>query len=164
MTASTIQFSSAQGSEVENTTTEGSLARKIFAANELQPGQVYSFVCGVEVVDNNSTDTLVVGVRFGSAAAPASNTACAATAAIDVADADQAVVHGTLVVQSATRAVMTVLASGADAKGTVAVYAHKTVLTIAADTAYNLDVTALWSVAHADNEVAADAFAIWRVV
>ena len=164
MTARVIQYSTAEGAEVENTTTEGSFARRIFAANELEPGAVIKFSAGVVVNDSNSTDTLTVGVRFGSSATPGSNTACAASAAIDVADADQALVDGTIIVQSATRAVMLCMVSAPDAKGTVAVYPHVTVLTIAADTAYYLDITGLWSVAHADNEAAAAALAVWRVV
>jgi len=152
------QIATGQGTEHENTTTEGSIARKIFVANELSPGKVYHFGATVEVVDNNSTDTLTLAVRFGSSSTVTSNTAVATSAAVDVADADQAVISGWIEVHSTTRAVIAIMMSEADAIGTISMKSHKAVLTIAADTAYYLDVTADWSVAHADNEVAADSF------
>jgi hypothetical protein len=158
--ARVTQIATGQGAEHENTTTEGSIARKIFVANELSVGKVYMFDCGVEVNDNNSTDTLVIAVRFGSSSTVTSNTAVATSAAVDVADADQAVVRGWITVESTTRAVISVLLSEPDAIATISAKAHKTVVTIAPNTAYYLDVTADWSVAHADNEVAADSFSV----
>lgn len=154
------QIATGQGAEHENTTTEGSIARKIFVANELSVGKVYMFDCGVEVNDNNSTDTLVIAVRFGSSSTVTSNTAVATSAAVDVADADQAVVRGWITVESTTRAVITVLLSEPDAIATISMKSHKTVVTLVPNTQYYLDVTADWSVAHADNEVAADAFSV----
>ncbi len=155
------QIASAEGAEHENTVTENYVARKTFAANELSRGKVFRGVAGVIVNDNNATDTLTLGVRFGSTSAtPASNTDCGRSAAVDSEDADQAVVTWELHVQSTTRAVLLVSVQDPDAKGTGAVTEHMTVLTIAADTVYYLDVTADWSVAHADNEVAAASFAV----
>jgi hypothetical protein len=156
-----VQLATAEGAEHENTTTENTIARKIFKANELSAGKVYNFHCGVIVNDNNSTDTLTLAVRFGTTSAtPASNTSLAASSAVDSEDADQAVVWGSIHVQTTTRAIALVYMQAPDAKGTGAVTAHMTVLTIAADTTYYLDVTADWSVAHADNEVAAACFTV----
>lgn len=164
MTMRLIQIATAEGAEHENSTTEGSLAQKAFAANELSAGKVFRGSCGVIVNDNNSTDTLTLGVRFGTDAdAPASNTDCGQSSAIDAADSDQAIVMWELHVQSTTRAVLLVDMQDPDAKGTGTITRHMTVLTIAADTAYYLDVTADWSVAHADNEVAAATFAVFEV-
>jgi hypothetical protein len=158
-----IQILEAEGVEHENTIVENVIARKTFAANELSVRKVFEGQCGVIVNDNNSTDTLTLGVRFGTTSAtPASNTDCGRSAAIDSEDADQAIVLWQLHVQSLTRAVLFVELQAPDAKGTGAITRHMTVLTIAANTEYYLDVTADWSVAHADNEVAAAAFAVFE--
>lgn len=150
----------ARGTEVENTTVEGSLARTTFAANELTAGKVYHFSGAGIVVDNNGTDALTLGLRFGTTSAtPGSNTAVAASNAVDVADSDLFAIMGTLHVVSATRAVFQGFITGADAANTEAAYAFTQVVTIAADTEYYLDWTALWGAAHADNEVAAESWA-----
>jgi len=157
-------FSTAEGTEHENTTTEGSIARHLFGAGELLPGKIYGFECGVVVNDNNSTDTLTLALRFGTSATVTSNTAIATSGAVDVADADVGLVKGTLHVQSATRIVFHVQIADPDAIGTITLDNHGPVLfTSAAETAYYLDVTADWSVAHADNEVAAMSWAVWEI-
>ena len=159
-----VTMALAEGAEHENTTTENTIARKTFKANELSAGKVYRGTCGVIVNDNNSTDTLTVGVRFGSTSAtPASNTDCGRSTAVDSEDADQSVVWWELHVQTTIRAVMFVSIQNPDAKGTGAVTQHMTVLTIAADTVYYCDVTLDWSVAHADNEAAAAAFSVIEI-
>lgn len=157
-----VQMALAAGADHENTTDEGSIARKVFAPNELSAGKVFEFECLSNVLDNNSTDTLTMAVRFGSAAAAASNTACATSGAVNAEDADMCLIRGRIHVQSATRAVMTVAMSDPDAEG-IAVKAYQQVLTIAPDTTYYLDVTADWSVAHEDNEVYAEAFAVFEI-
>jgi hypothetical protein len=160
------QFSTAEGAEHENTTTIGSIAKKTFAIGELMPGKVYGFECGVVVNDNNSTDTLTLGLTFGTnATTPGSNTAIASGGAVDVADADVGMVRGTIHVQSATRYVFHVDIADPDAVGTITLDNHGPVLfTAVANTAYTLDVSADWSVTHADNEVAAMSFAVWEIV
>lgn len=164
MTARLVQFSTAEGAEHENTIVENTIARKTFKANELSAGKIYRGTCGVIVNDNNSTDTLTVGVRFGSTSAtPASNTDCGRSTAVDSEDADQAVVWWELHVQTTTRAVMFTSIQNPDAKGTGTVTHHMTILTIAADTVYYCDVTLDWSVAHADNEAASAAFAVVEI-
>jgi hypothetical protein len=158
------QISTAEGAEHENTTTEGSIARKAFAAGELLPGKVYGFECGVVVNDNNSTDTLTLAVRFGTSSTVTSNTAIATSAAVDVADADVAIVRGTISVQSDSRLVFLVEMAEPDAIATITMKNQGPVLfASAANTAYYLDVTADWSVAHADNEVAAMSFSVWEL-
>jgi hypothetical protein len=159
-----VQMSTAEGAEHENSTTEGSIARKQFVAGELLPGKVYGFECGVIVNDNNSTDTLTLTVRFGTSSTVTSNTAIATSAAVDVADGDVAIVRGTIEVQSATRYVFRVEMAEPDAIGTITMKNQGPVLfTAAAGTAYYLDVTADWSVAHADNEVAAMSFLVYEL-
>ncbi len=159
-----IQFSTAEGAEHENTIVENTIARKVFKANELSAGKVYKGTCGIIVNDNNSTDTLTVGVRFGTTSAtPASNTDCGRSTAVDSEDADQSVTEWELHVQSTVRAVMFTKLQNPDAKGTGATTTHMTVLTIAPDTIYYCDVTLDWSAAHADNEAAAAAFAVTEI-
>jgi hypothetical protein len=159
------QFSTAEGAEHENTVTEGSIARKTFAVGELKPGKIYGFECGIVANDNNSTDTLTVLVRFGTSTTVTSNTAIATSAAVDVADADVAIVRGTIHVQSAVRMIFMVEMAEPDAIGTITMKNQGPVLfTSVADTAYYLDITGDWSVAHADNEAAAMCFSVWEIV
>jgi len=160
MSSRVIQTATAAGTAHSDSTTEASIARKIFAANELKPGQVWQFDCALRATATNSTDTLTVAVRFGSSATVTSNTACATSAAVDVANDDLSIVRGFLHVHSATRAVLTILMSDCDAEGTMAAEQYVEILTIAADTAYYLDVTADWSVASSGNSVQAEAFAV----
>jgi hypothetical protein len=145
---------SGAGSDHENTTTEGSIARKIFAAGELLAGKVYRFSCPVVVSDNNSTDTLTLAVRWGSSSTVTSNTAVYTSGAVNSEDADVSWIQGEIHVVSATQAVICILGSDPDATGTIAPKAGVSVQTIAATTAYYLDITADWSVASEDNEVA----------
>ena len=161
MSIRTLQ--AARGTEHENSTTEGSIARHTFTAGSLTPGKVYDISGGMVVVDNNSTDTLTLAVRFGSSATVTSNTACGTSNAVDVADSDFATIAAKLHVVSATRAVLSGYISAPDAANTQACYPIMQVLTIAAATTYYLDWTADWSVAHADNECAAESFAVIEI-
>jgi len=151
-----IAIATGEAAEVENTTTEGRLYGRIFAAYALQAGKLYTMRVPVIVNDNNSTDTLTLKVRFGSSSTPGSNTACGASAAIDVVDADAAVVECHLEVHSATRAIVYGMISATDAANVEKVSSFgPTVITLDNTVANYWDVTATWSVAHADNEVAA---------
>ena len=157
----------AVGTEHENTTTEGSIARKTFAAGELQPGKIYGFECSIVVIDSNSTDTLTPAVRFGTSTTVTSNTAIWAGAAVDVADADVGLISGTIHVHSATRAVINVVGTnGVDAVASLATISTSVVATLASpdSTAYYLDITLDWSVANADNEAASQSWAVWEIV
>lgn len=153
----------ARGTEHENTTVEGSIASHTFAAGSLTPGKIFDISGAMIVVDNNSTDTLTLRLRFGTSTTVTSNTACGASNAVDVADNDFAAISAKLHVVSSTRAVLSGWISGADAANAEACYPIMQVLTIAAETAYYLDWTADWSVAHADNECAAESFAVIEI-
>lgn len=160
MSLKVVQTDSAAGTAHSNSTTETSIARKIFAADELKPGQVWQFDCAVRATATNGTDTLTLAVRFGSSSTVTSNTACASSAAVDVADNDIAIVRGFLHVHSTTRAVLSITMSDCDAEGTMAMEQYVEILTIAAGTAYYLDVTADWSAASASNSVQSEAWAV----
>ncbi len=155
---SRIAALSGAGSDHENTTTEGSIARKIFAVGELLPGKVYRFSCPFIVSDNNSTDTLTMKVRWGSSSTVTSNTAVYTSGAINSEDADLGWIRGEIHVVSATQAVVAASGSDPDAIGTISPKDGLIVATIDATTAYYLDITADWSVAHEDNEVACASF------
>jgi hypothetical protein len=155
----------AVGTTHADSTTEASLARKVFSANALSPGKIFRFTGAFRVYDNNSTDTLVPRVRFGTTSAtPASNTECGVGLAVDVADDDVFLVDGYLHVQTTTRAVIYGFLTDCDAEASRLVGTFFEILTIAADTQYYLDITADWSVAHADNEVQSEAWAVYEVV
>ena len=157
----------ARGTEHENTVTEGSIAGYDFPANFWTTGKVVEFVGSLTVVDSNSTDTLLLAVRFGASTTVTSNTSLAAGAAVDVADADIATVRGTLVCRSAGSAgsfFCSINQSDADAAG-VAVKAYAAVASSIDTTAATyLDWTGDWSVAHADNEVASDLWNVYEIV
>lgn len=160
MPARLVQMSTAAGTALTNSTTETSLARKAFVANELSAGKIYEFEALIRVTAQNSTDTLAVGVRFGTSSTPGSNTAVGATTAVDAAVSDLAVVRGRIHVHSTTRAVVILTMSDADAEGTMALENYGEILTLAAGTAYNLDVTGTWSVASASNSVQCESFSV----
>lgn len=160
-----IEAITARGTEVENTTTEGSLARHTFPAGFWQEGKVVDVSASLHVVDNNSTDTLTPRIRFGASTSPGSNTEIAAGAAVDVVDDDVGLARFTITCRESTddpssvELVFAGFITSADA--TPAIVPFKTIVT-AVDTlaATYLDYTAEWSAAHADNEVAADTFEV----
>jgi len=160
----------AEGTEVENTTTEGALASHTFGANALQVGKVYMITGSCVVNDNNSTDTLTLRLRFGASAAPASNTAVVATAAIDSADGDVAVFMAFLAVRSIGTAGSvvihgTICQADAEAVGTTPMFGfHQVITSLDTTAALYLQYSAEWSVAHADNEVAATSFIVTEIV
>lgn len=163
MSARLVKMNTAAGTALSNSTTETSLAQKLFVANELSAGKIYEFEALIRVTAQNSTDTLALGVRFGSSATPGSNTACGATTAVDAAVSDLAVVRGRIHVQSTTRAVMALSMSDVDAEGTMAMENYGEILTLVAGTAYYLDITGTWSVASASNSVQCEAFSVVEI-
>lgn len=163
MSANIRTIAAAEGTEHENTTTEGSIATFAFGAGSLTPGKIYKFDGLCVVNDNNGNDTLTLLVRFGSSATVGSNTAVITSGAVDVADGDLGHVCGTIHCMSETRIVVTAQIQGPDSNGTTAVYAGGAVITIAQDTAYRLDFTADWSAAHADNECAAASWVVYEI-
>lgn len=152
----------ARGTAHTNSTTESSLASYALAAGTLTPGKLYWFSGTAIATSTNSTDTLAVGVRFGSSATVASNGGGKGPA-IDVANDDIMTVVGTLDVQSATRAVLSWVSYGPDNGSTAAGGGGSAVVTIDQSTAYRLDLTADWSVASASNSCAADSFVVIEI-
>lgn len=155
----------ADGTTHTNSTDEAVLASYTFPANSWQAGKVYEFVAACEVPDNNSTDTLTLRVRIGGTTL--TGTAIFTSGAVDSADGDIAVIRGTLVVRdadSSSTVAYAVLGSNPDA-ATIAAGAHAgTVASLDATAAIYLELTADWSVAHADNQVNSLIFNVYEVV
>jgi len=159
-----IQISSAAGTAVSNTTTETSLASWAIPAATLKPGKIYRVTGAIRSTATNSTDTLAVGVRFGTSATMSSNTQVGVSAAVDQANDDVCVVALEIHVQSATRVVVTGYLSDADAEGSKLLASIYQILTITQTDAYRLDLTATWSVANAGNSCQSESFAVVEVV
>lgn len=155
-----------QGTSHVNTTTEGNVAQYAFAANAWQVGQRYDFACTVRVIDTNSTDTLVIKARLGGTTL--TGTVIATSATVDVADADIAVITGSIYVTavgSAGTADTHTSAAGPDALAVAtALYDAATVASLDTTAILYLEITADWSVAHADNECAAFSFTVDEIV
>lgn len=158
MGARIIWMDTAAGTAHSDSTTEASIARKAFAAGELLPGTVIDFECLARATSTNSTDTLTMTVRWGTSSTVTSNTAVATSGAVDAANDDIHIVRGRLHVQTTTRAIITVYLPDPDAEGVTSVEQYSEILTIAAGTAYYLDVTADWSAASASNSVQSEAW------
>jgi len=155
-----LSFSTAAGTAHTNSTTETSIAQKLFAADELVVGKAYEWEVLARATSTNSTDTLTMRVRYGTSATVTSNTSCAATGAVDAVDDDIHTARVRLYIASATRHILTIYTGDPDAEGITAVEQYSEIFTATADTAYYLDVSADWSVAHADNSVQSE---VWNV-
>jgi hypothetical protein len=146
---SLLSVLTAAGTPVTDTTAETSMGGYTFPANFWQSGKVVKFSGLVRVIDSNSTDTLLVKVKVGS-------TAIITTAAVDVADGDVCAFSGVLACRDNPGATSTIVAQGfygpADASGTAALEFGAVVGSLNTAAALAFDVTATWSVAHADNE------------
>lgn len=165
MSARIFDVITAEGTEVENTATEGAFAETIFPAGFWQVGKVVAFHGAVIVNDNNGTDTLTGRIRFGASATPASNTAVVATSAVDSADADVMIVEGQITCRAIDASAGVLVFSGticdpdAEGQAMVSYFAVVSSLDLQSDT--YLQMTGTWSAAHADNEAAA---AQWNVI
>jgi hypothetical protein len=160
MSSNIVRMINAAGTAVSNTTTETSMATWTVAANELQPNKLYRISGSIRSTATNSTDTLVVTIRWGSSATMSSNTSVFATAAVDQVNDDVACFAIDLAVQSTTRAVVSGFISDSDAEGSKLLGSVYQILTVAKDTAYRLDITATWSVANAGNSCQAESFQV----
>lgn len=148
-----------QGGSHENSTTEGSIWRATFPPNFWQPGKIVLARGCAKVIDQNSTDTLTMSLRFGDSTTVTSNDALAVSNAVDVADNDVANFAMTLQCRDVGDGTYTVVGYGviSDADASDILLNHFATVSTAfspSDATY-LDYTADWSVAHADNEVAA---------
>jgi len=117
------------------------------------------------VADSNSTDTVVLRVRLG--ATTLTGTAIATTTAVDAADSDVCVYDIWLTVRdgdSSGTATTSVLMNDCDAVGTPADAFAVAVASLDFTAALLLEITADWSVAHADNQIAAQQFVVMEVV
>ena len=170
MSVRLIAAAIAQGTEVENTTTEGALASHTFAADTLQVGAVYMITGSAKVIDSNSTDTITPRLRFGASTTPGSNTAVAAGAAVDAADDDVQSFCAFMSVRSIGTAGVVWFhgsMSECDAAAAATTPMHgfsTTVASLDTTAALYFDYTAEWSVAHADNEVASESFVVAALV
>ena len=166
-----LTAATAQGTEVEATATEGSLAKHTFLADSLQPGKVYIITGSALVVDQNGTDEQVLRLRFGAhATLPASNTAIATTASIAVADGDVATFVCYMTVRSVGSAGViafhgSICQPDAEAVATTPMFGfHQVVTAMDTTAALYFDYSSDCDAAHADNEIAADSFVVIEAV
>ena len=157
--SSLLHATIASGTDYENATAETVLngASITIPPNTLKVGNVIRVMLGVKVTDNNSTDTLLIRIRIGGVA----GTVICATAALDVADGDAAVIFADIVIReigaTGKLAAAALHGIGPLATGTARPY-------ILGDTAVDttaaleLCATGTWSVAHADNECNVEVF------
>lgn len=155
----------ADGTEHENSTDEGVLASYVFPAYGMQKGNVYRITFSVRVIDNNSTDTLTIKVRVGTTTL--TGDAVITTGAVDVADGDICVGWLEIVPRGnpsdAVDLVCFGMASDPDAAG-IAVKGYSAIVSSEeTNAAVRVELTADWSVAHADNEVLCDAFNVYEI-
>ncbi len=146
----------ADGTSLENSTTETVLASKTIDGGILRVGDVLEILARVWVEDNNSTDTLTIKLYVGTEE-------IVTTGAVDVADDDIGFIHAFVTVRA-------IGSSGAvEATGTVALGVPGTVTAkpfrkaqatedISGDVAIAIKGT--WSVANADNECEAEHFSV----
>lgn len=146
-----LYASVAESAEHENTTTEAAFDKSYtLAANSLRAGDVLRIRATVIVNDNNSTDTLTLKLNIGSLTVFTS-------AAVDVADADVGYIDAIIVVRSvgASGKVIAAGVQGLGVPGTVTAKPFYTAeQTLDTTASASINVSADWSVAHADNEVA----------
>ena len=153
----------AAGTSVENTATETSASRGIIPANTLVAGSTIRLWAAGIVEDNNGTNELVIRVRLGANALPASNTAVFASASVDVADADIYCVHGLIQIRTAGTggtAVAMFSYQDPDAAGTAPKWQYTASFSVNTTVANNLDLSADWDTAHGDNEMNSEMFVV----
>jgi hypothetical protein len=158
---SLVYAATAAGTTLTDSTVETSLGSYTFPANFFQLGKVIKFRATVATPSSNSTDTLVIKAKIGSATLYTS-------AAVDQANGDVQVVEGTLTCRGNPGASV-VLAGGGfamppDASGTAAT--GWAAVTAGQNTAgaLALDITGTWSVAHASNQCALQSLVIEELV
>jgi hypothetical protein len=151
---SVLKSAVAESSEVENTTDETDFDEQCtIQANTLKPGDIILVKAAVIVNDQNSTDTCLIKFYIGG-------TAYITTNAVDVADNDIALVDVLIKVRTigATGTMVVYgIASDTDAEGAGSVQmGHQYAAIASIDTTSDITIklSATWSVAHADNEVA----------
>lgn len=154
----------ADGATHTNSTDETVLASYSFPAESFQVGKVYRFRAAVEVPSTNSTDTLTLRARLGGTTL--AGTAIFTSGAVDAANADLAVIDGEFTVRSigATGVAAYAVAGSNPDAATIALGAHAGTATVDTTSACLLEITADWSVAHADNQCNATSFTVFEAV
>jgi hypothetical protein len=146
----------AAGTTHTNSTDEAALDSYTFPANFWQVGKVVRCKWAALVADNNSTDTLTTFVRLG--ATGLGDTAVFTSGAVDVADNDVSAVEVDLVCRSVgASGVVYAVARGSDPDAPHSKLIGDALTSVSVDTtaASTIVFSADWSVAHADNQVAA---------
>ncbi|HYF25968.1 MAG TPA: hypothetical protein VD931_09545 [Baekduia sp.] len=144
----------ADGTVHSNSTDEAVLASYVFPANFFVSGKVIKFECALEAPSTNGTDTLTIRVRFGPTTL--TGTAVATSSAIDAANDDKCYISGTIIVRDADSSgtiIAAVMMNDPDAVGQATESYVAEVSSLDFTAAQRLEVTADWSVAHADNDV-----------
>lgn len=154
----------AAGTVHTNSTDEGVLDSYTIKANTLHAGKIIRVEFMARVTDNNSTDTVVIKVRIG--ATTLTGTAVITTTAVDSEDGDMCT--GWLHIVSRGHGTSESLvcfgaANDADATGQAARHFAAIVGSINTKADLLVEVTADWSVAHAENDVQIEAFNVFEL-
>jgi hypothetical protein len=163
-----VSWDLAAGTAVTNTTTEGQTTKATLFANTIKAGTIVKFSGIVHVTAQNSTDTIVVRVRLGTAALPASNTALGATTAVDAEVDDQVFIDGWILFRddpSATaNAVWGLTMNNCDATGqaTRSFFGGQCV-TFDTTVDLNLQLSVTWSVADPGNSARSEALIVSHI-
>jgi len=152
----------AAGTPHTNSTDEAVLDSYSIPANTLKAGTVMRIQALVRVTDNNSTDTLTCRLRLGPTTL--TGTALLTTAAVDSADADVWVLDYTFVARAAPGATASCVGHGFDAGpdtiGTASLSTFMAPTNFATNGILFLELTADWSVAHAENIVQSESLVV----
>lgn len=154
------------GATLTNTTDETVLKSHSFAADYFQAGNSYRYTATVSAPSTNGTDTLQIRARVGGTTL--TGTVIAATAAIDVADDDTAVISGEITCTatgSAGTANASAATAGPDAAGAATGSGQYTAVTgLDTTAALLLEITGEWSAASASNQCAAQSLVIDEMI
>lgn len=151
----------AASAQVTNTITETAFNKQFtFAPNTLKVGDFIHIMAHVTCPSTNSTDTLTLKVKIGT-------TVLVATAAVDVANNDIAVIDCMVIIRTVGNAAAgTFIAFGTQGLGTPGTVVSKpfNLASTAIDTTISqlISVTATWSVANAGDQAQLDAFVVHR--
>jgi hypothetical protein len=144
---------------ITNTVAETAFNKSVtFAANTLKVGDFIHVIAHVACPATNSTDTLTLKLKIGA-------TVVIATAAVDVANGDIALIDAIFIVRTigAAGTFVAVGTQGLGTPGTVTAKPFNLASTVIDTTAaQQITVTATWSVANAGDQAQMDIFAVNR--
>jgi len=153
----------AAGTSHENTTTEGAASRGQIPADTLVVGSTVRIWAAGIIEDNNGSDELVIYVRLGANALPASNVAAFTSASINSEDADIYCVHGLIQIRTVGTggtAVAMFSYQDPDAAGTAPKWQYTASFAVNTTVDNFLDLSADWNAANADNEMNSEIFVV----